>query len=110
MDAMCVGWRESTIGNRESTPGDDRSHYLAAIANASRFALCISSGNSYASERLPRLQNKRKLIFNSTVEHGCPQRVVEVSAVSNELRQATPVESNTGGRATALIESTMIAA
>jgi hypothetical protein len=71
MNAMCVGWGESTIGNRESTPGDDRSHYLGATAYASRFALCISSGDSYASESLPRLQIKSKQIFNSRAEHGC---------------------------------------
>jgi hypothetical protein len=64
MDAMCAGWRESTIGNRENTPGDDRSHYLAATAYASRFALCISSGDSYTSESLPRLQIKSKLNLN----------------------------------------------
>lgn len=67
---MCVGWRESTIGNRESTPGDDRSHYQAAIAYALRFALCISSGDPYASESLPRLQIKSKLNLNSRAEYG----------------------------------------
>jgi hypothetical protein len=70
MDAMCVGWRKSTTGNRESTPGDDRSHHLATTAYTSRFALCISSGVLLRSESLPRLQIKSKLIFNSKAEHG----------------------------------------